>query len=203
MFLSIVDEYQIILLIIFQMLTELTINFHFETPVDSFPDFLNRVIPLKNLTTLNIKSYSLSLEPIINLICFTPNLQTLKFNFLCIVKINTKSIEQSRIFQYVSNTNKIKYLDFHSECSLERVQLIVKLFPKLEYMKIEMKKKETNEIVRFILTNNKTQKGHLFFLCMSQAPKRCLKQLNMLINLENLLDNFYMKFVNHDLYLWW
>jgi hypothetical protein len=46
--------------------------------------------------------------------------------------------------------------------------------PKLEYLKTGMKKKESNEIVRFILSNNNTQTGHLLFLCMSQAPKRSL-----------------------------
>jgi hypothetical protein len=50
--------------------------------------------------------------------------------------------------------------------------------PKFEYLQIEMKKKESNEIVRFILSNNNTQTDHLFFLCMSQEPKRCFKEFN-------------------------
>jgi hypothetical protein len=66
-----------------------------------------------------------------------------------------------------------------------------------------MKKEEIHEIVRFLLSKTTTQTQHLFFLCISEIPKRCLKELNMLIKLENLLDDYFIKFVNRDLYLWW
>ena len=38
--------------------------------------------------------------------------------------------------------------------SLESIRWIVKLFPKLEYMKICVYKTECNDTVRFILSNN-------------------------------------------------
>ncbi|CAF3926627.1 unnamed protein product [Rotaria sp. Silwood1] len=182
--------------------TRLTLTNNFETPDNLFPMILNRIIPLKNLTKIVIESFSFPLEQIINLIRFIPNLHTLKFNLLCFKKIKTNIIEQSQIFQYVSKTNKIKYLDLDDECSLERIQLIMKLFPKLEYMKIGMKKKETNEIVRFILSNNNIQTGPLTFLCMSRLPKRCLKEINILIKSENLVNDYCIKYVDRDLYLW-
>lgn len=183
--------------------TELTLTNTYAAFEDSLPQTLNCIVPLKNLTKLIIQCYYFPLEQIINLIRYTSNLHTLKFNLLCAKKIKTKVIQQSPIFQYVSNTNKIKYLDLHDDCPLERIQLIVKLFPKLEYMKIGMKKKETNEIVRFILSNNTIQTGYLTVLCLSRAPKRCLKEINMLIKLENLVGDYCIKFVNRDLYLWW
>jgi hypothetical protein len=182
---------------------ELTITHSFGATDGITPKILNRIIPLKNLTKLVIKCYGFPLEEVINLVHFTPNLHTLKFNLLCFNKIKTNVIQQSAIFQYVASTNKIKYLDLHDQCPLERVQFIVKLFPKLGYLKIGMKKKETNEIVRFILSNNNIHAGPLSFLCMSQVPKRCFKELNMLIKLENLVDDYSIKFVERDLYLWW
>ncbi|CAF1341864.1 unnamed protein product [Rotaria sordida] len=183
--------------------TQLTITNNFETLDDLFPIILNRIIPVKNLTKIVIESFSFPLEQIINLIRFTPNLHTLKFYLIFLKKIKTNIIEQSQIFQYISKTNKIKYLDLHDDCSLERIQLIMKLFPKLESMKIGMKKKETNEIARFILSNNNIQTGPLTFLCMSQVPRRCLKEINILIKSENLVNDYCIKYFDRDLYLWW
>ncbi|CAF1414823.1 unnamed protein product [Rotaria sordida] len=183
--------------------TQLTITNNFETLDDLFPIILNRIIPVKNLTKIVIESFSFPLEQIINLIRFTPNLHTLKFYLIFLKKIKTNIIEQSQIFQYISKTNKIKNLDLHDDCSLERIQLIMKLFPKLESMKIGMKKKETNEIARFILSNNNIQTGPLTFLCMSQVPRRCLKEINILIKSENLVNDYCIKYFDRDLYLWW
>jgi len=63
---------------------------------------------------------------------FTPNLYRLKFSLPCFVEINSNVTQQSQIFQYVSNINKIKYLDLHVDYTLEKIQLIVNLFSKLE-----------------------------------------------------------------------
>jgi hypothetical protein len=97
---------------------------------------------------------------IIKIIRHTPNLQILKIDIQLFVKIYPDLIEQCRTFHYVSNTNKIKYLDFHADCTLEEIQLIGNLFPKLEYLKNGMKKKEINQIIRLLLSKI----HHLFFL---------------------------------------
>ncbi|CAF4751849.1 unnamed protein product, partial [Rotaria sp. Silwood2] len=103
----------------------------------------------------------------------------------------------------VSKTNKIKHLDLRESCTLNQIQLIVKLFSQLEYLKTCMNRKEIGYITKYLLsrTNNKTQ--HLFFLCISETPKICLKELNVLIKTENLLNHYFIKFINRDLYLWW
>lgn len=45
---------------------------------------------------------------------------------------------------------------------------------------------------------------HLFFLCITNTSKTYLQKLNLLIQSENLLDDdYFIKFVDHDLYLWW
>jgi hypothetical protein len=183
--------------------TELTMNYYSKTIDHSIEKTLNHIIPLKKLTKLVIRCFIFPSEQIIKLICYTPNLHTLKIDILPFVEINPNLIQQSRTVQYVSKTNKIKHLDLRAECTLEKTKFIVHLFPKLEYLKIGLKKKERNQIVRFLLSKTNPTTCDLFFLCMSEIPKRYLKDLNMLIKLENLLDDYYMKFVNRDLHLWW
>ncbi|CAF4937477.1 unnamed protein product [Rotaria sp. Silwood1] len=187
----------------FSNVTQLTIKHYFKTSDDSIITTLNRMIPLVQLTELAIESYNFPFDEIIKLLRFTPNLYVLKLDLLSMKEIKSNFIEQSENFQYVSKINKIKNLIIREGCSLNQIQLIVNLFPQLEYLKTSMNRKEINQIIRYLLskTNNKTQ--HLFFLCISKTPKICLKELNILIKSENLLNDYFMKFINRDLYVWW
>jgi hypothetical protein len=183
--------------------TELTVEHCFKSTDDPISKALNGIVPLEKLTNIVFKCYGFSLKQIIKLLRSTPNLNILKLAFLSFNETDSKLIQQSQIFQYVSKTNKITNLDIRTDFTLGKIQLIVSLFPKLECLKIGMKKEEIHQIVRFLISKTNDKTRHLYFLRISRIPKRCLKELNLLIKSENLLDDYYIKFVNRDLYLWW
>ncbi|CAF1506325.1 unnamed protein product [Rotaria sordida] len=188
----------------FPNVTQLTIEHYFKTSSDnSISKILNRLIPLKQLTKLIIKSYDFPFIVIVKLLHFTPKLTTLKFDSFVLDEMNMKLFEQSKLFEYVSNTNTIKNLEIRNDCLFKQIQLIVNLLPKLEYFKSGMNRKEIGNIIRFLITkpNNKIQ--NLFFICISETPKICLREINLLIKLENLLNDYFIKYINRDLYLWW
>ncbi|CAF1183921.1 unnamed protein product, partial [Rotaria sordida] len=182
---------------------ELTIEENFNTLDDSISTTLNRILPLKQLTKLIINSSNFTFEQIINLIRFTPNLYVLKLDFLSFNGINLELIEQNEIFQFVSNTNKIKTIEIRESFTLENFQMIINVFLQVEYLKIVMNRNQINQIIRFLSSkiNNKTCR--LCFLCISQVPKVCLRELNVLIKSENLFKTYSIKYINRDLYLWW
>ncbi|CAF4254473.1 unnamed protein product, partial [Rotaria sordida] len=64
----------------FPNVTQLTIEHYFKTFGDSIPKTLNRLIPLKQLTKLIIKSYDFPFIVIVKLLRCTPKLTTLKFD---------------------------------------------------------------------------------------------------------------------------
>jgi len=99
--------------------------------------------------------------------------------------------------------NKIINLDLAESCTLEEIQLIVNLFPRLEYLKSEMYRKELIEITRYLLSKDNLKTNHLFFLCITQTRKIFLQKLIMLIKTEKLLESYFIKFINKDLFLWW
>ena len=164
---------------------------------------LNGILPLKQLNALIIEAVSITFEQLIKLIHCTPNLHTLKFQFILLSKSNGTLIEQNEIFQQVSNTNKITNLELHESCTLENVQMIMKLFPQVEYLKTGMNRKSIHQIIRFLFSKTNPTTRRLYFLCISQIPKVCLRELNMLMKIENLLNAYFIKYINHDLYLWW
>ncbi|CAF4187706.1 unnamed protein product [Rotaria sordida] len=184
--------------------TQLTIKHDLETFPHSISTILNRIVPLVQLTKLIfIDSYDIPFEQLIELLYFTPNLHTLKYGVIVFNEMNSKLIQQNETFQYVSMTNKIKNFEIHEICTLEEIVMIVNLFPQLEYLKTEMMRKDIELIIRFLFSKNNHQTHYLYYLCILEIPKIYLKKLNMLIKSENLLDDYSIKFINRDLYLWW
>jgi hypothetical protein len=183
--------------------TELTIQHYFETSDDSIITTLNRIVPLQQLTKLVIKSFDFPFEQILQLLHCTFNLHTLVLNSIFIQKNSLKFIKQSDTFQYVSKANKIQNVKIHHSCNLESIPLIIDLFPRMEYFQTGMVRKEIEQIVQYVLTKIDNQTPHLYFICMSKVPKRCLREIDRLIKREKLLDDYFIKFVNYDLYLWW
>ncbi len=184
---------------------ELTIKNYFRTSDDSMPTSLNCIVPLAQLTKLVIEGegYDLPFKQLVQLIGFTPNLHTLKLDLLSLDKINLNLLEKNDIFQHVSTINKIKNFEIRNWCTLENIQLIIHLFPQLEYLKTRMNGKEIGQIIRFLLSKTDHKTRRLFFLCFSEVPKICLQELHMVFKSKNLLDNYFIKFIKHDLYLWW
>ncbi|CAF3005375.1 unnamed protein product [Rotaria sp. Silwood2] len=161
------------------------------------------MIPLKQLTKLVTEHFNFSFEELVKFLPFTPNLCTLKLNYLSVKNINLNLIKESQIFQYVSSTNKIKNLDLRDCDSLNQVQLIVNLFPRLESLKIGMNKKEIEEIIKFLLSKSNIKTQHLFLLCISNVSRIYPKQLKVFIKSENLLQDYRVEYLNEDIYLWW
>jgi len=183
--------------------TELTIRYSFSKPSDnSFMTRLYRIVPLVQITKLFISLANFTVEQMIELIRLTPSLHTLRLEAVSINEISSKLIRESDLFQCVSKTNQITNFELNW-LRLQNIQFFVDLFPQLEYLKIRIDKKEIQQIIRLLFSKTNNQPQHLVFLCISQIPKRCLRELNMLIKSEHLLDDYFIKFINRNLYLWW
>ena len=61
---------------------------------------------------------------------------------------------------------------------LEEMKLIFDLFPQ----------KELQQSIRFLFPKHKKKSNRLCFICIPRLPKRCLRELNILMKSENLLD---------------
>jgi hypothetical protein len=186
----------------FPNVTNLTFDHRFDTPFRlPFVANLNRIISLSQVTTLVIECSSMWFTLLIEILRFTFNLHTLKLPYL---SIDETSIQQNEVFIFVSNTNKIKTVSFRGQCTLEKIRFLITLCPQLEHLETGMVRKELESCVRFLLsktTNIGTSR--LFFLCITTVPKLCLREVKRLIKSEKFLDDFLIKYINRDLYLWW
>ncbi len=81
--------------------------------------------------------------------------------------------------------------------------MLVHLFPQLQYLQTGMNRKEIKQIILFLLSKTNTKTSHLFYLCIKEIPKTCLQELDRLIKFENLREDYFIEFVNSNIYLWW
>jgi hypothetical protein len=133
----------------------------------------------------------------------TPNIHTLKFYSILLYRTDSVSIQQNDIFQLVSNTNAVTILTIDKEVTLEKIQLLVTLFPRLEYLTINLYKEDLESIVRFLSSKSNNNIRYLSSLCISKQRPDLIKKLRLLLESEKLFNDYIRNSIHRKLYLWW
>ena len=107
--------------------------------------------------------------------------------------------DENELFKKVSNTNMVKILIIDECCTLQKVQLLMNLFPRLKELISQMNRKEFLLIMKFLLTKTKD----LCFICVLNAPKVSLREVKKLIKDMKIINVYEINYINRKLYLWW
>ncbi|CAF3532321.1 unnamed protein product [Rotaria sp. Silwood1] len=187
----------------FRNATKLTLSHGFTESRVWLRIILQHIIPLKQLTTLIIDCDTFSFDQLIKLLRFTSNIHTLTFDSQSIDKSNSMMIQQSETFRLVSNTNNITNVTIKERYSSENTELFVALCPRMQYLTIDIYAQYLESIMRFILLKTKHNIQYLYSICIKNTRKSMIGILKTLIESEELLDNYLIKSIDSDLYLWW
>jgi hypothetical protein len=182
---------------------ELTFKDGFSTTRTSLSSILNRIIPLNHLTKLVIECHHFSFKKMIELLRFTPHLHTLIFESMPFYKNDYMSIEESETFRLVSNTNAITEVTFTDKCTLEKLQLLLTLCPRVQHLTINTLVRNLDSITRFLLNKTNPNTRRLCLLCFSRATSNWLDKLDSLISSETLIDDYTLNLVDSKLYICW
>ncbi len=187
----------------FRNVTKLTLSNTFSGSRVWLGPILKRVVPLKQLTTLVIECCDFSFEQFIKLLHSTSNIHTLIYDCQSINETNSMSIQQSEMFQLVSNTNSIRNLTIKERYSSENIKLLVALCPRMQHLTIDISSLHLESMVQFILSKSKTDIPQLCSLCTKNTRKSMVGVLKNLIESEELLDNYLIKHIDSGAYFWW
>ena len=186
-------------IILFPNVTELTVKDYGRVYSGSMSNALDHILPLKQLKKLNIDCNDFPIHQLLNLLRLTPNLRSLKWNFQSIEYSKLKFIEQSEIYRSLSKTNQIENLQILHCCWFFEVHFFAHLFPRVKSLQIGLMRKGIVQTTRCILT----EMDHLVFLHITDILRTYLQRINLLIKSEKLLDDYLIKFIDQDIYLWW
>lgn len=141
---------------------------------------------------------------LIQLLYHAPHVRTLIFDLLPLYEINDQSIQENEMFQFVSQTNIITDVTFRTLCRLDKLRVLMAFFNRMEHLTISIYAKDLKSIVGYLFNKIKDNpSSQLHALCLNGAYKIWLRRVSTLIHSEQLLKNYVLKMVNHDLYLWW
>ena len=182
---------------------ELTLLESFDVPRDSIATSLHLILPLKQLTELTLNCHNLTFEQLIELFQFTENVHTLKMISIILNGIDSVAMQQSKIFEIASKTNTVRKVIIDKTIRFEQIQLLVALFPRLEYLIIDLYKQDLKSIARHLLSKSSNNTPHLCLLCISHEREDLMEELRLFIESETLLHNYSLKVVQQNLYLWW
>ncbi|UJR20059.1 hypothetical protein I4U23_023193 [Adineta vaga] len=183
--------------------TKLTLCETFEVPRDSIVMDLNHFLPLKQLTQLFIDCHHFSFVQLIELLQFTSNVHTLKLDSIVLYRMKSNSIQQTDLSQLIAKTNIIRKVTIVKEIALEKLQLVVAVFPRIEYLTINLFKQDLPSIGQFLLSKSNNNTRYLSLLCISKQRHDLMLTMKKLIQSKKLLRDYILKVINRKLYLLW
>lgn len=183
--------------------TELIFEDSFPINQDSIATSFNGIVPLKQLTKLAIECHRFAFGKVVRLLSIIPNIHTLILKSMPVYRNEYVSIKKCAYFRSVSNTNNITNVTIEEKCTLEKLQLLVALCPRLEHLRINPHIKSLESILRFISDKTNHNTRHLFSLTFFDIERKCLNKPKHLIKSEKLLDNYSLMAIDRRVYLWW
>ena len=184
--------------------TELTLSGFFNEHIEETITNLRSILCLKNLTKLYIDSNHIHFEKILYLLHFAPHIEILKIYSIDFFIIDDRSIEESTLFQFVSNTNIVKNLTITQGCTFEQLKLVMKLFSQLQYINTDIYGDNFHSVIDLLLSKKNNKYSHpLFSLCFNTAWQDIFNDLKHLIESNKYFDDYSIMIINKILYLWW
>ncbi|UJR17949.1 hypothetical protein I4U23_004848 [Adineta vaga] len=166
---------------------------------------IHRILPLKQIQILKIEYNRLGFQIMCELLSFMPNLRTLKLRSIIFEKIDKLSIEQNEIFQLISKTNLIQHVILNEQCTLQKLELLLKLVPRVQCLQLSIQLDDMEMILEFLLNKNNKNTRHLVLLGFLSLEECYFRYLNQLIRSKTFLYDFKITYADYDnvLYMWW
>ncbi|CAF4240205.1 unnamed protein product [Rotaria sp. Silwood2] len=165
-------------------------------------DNLQYIIPWKQITKLNIDSNFFGFDDLVNMLLVMPNIDTLTYGSWTRLRDEGVSLERSERFQLVSKQNKIKSVTFECGYTLKTIKMLMNLCPQLEYLAIGTSRQSFEPTIAFLISKIKESNCHLSSLCIIGINNMWFEKLKVMIDSEKKTDEYSIKLVDSNCYLW-
>ena len=164
-------------------------------------DLINRIMPLKQLTKLSLTCENMSFKKLVEVLSYTLNLRELRFRSMLGYTQYQATINENELFQSVSKTNQIMKLDFQGETSLTKVQLFLKLCPRIQDLSMHVYRRDFEEIALFLLNPKNSQ--CLNNLSLDRGDLDPPSTASYLIRKNKFFDDYSYRAEFRGEHIWW
>jgi hypothetical protein len=171
-----------------------------------FTDNTIILLNLLRITRLDIPYSGIFVGTLIDLIHHLPNLDSVRVWSLSLLKLSCISDEQISTLCLLSKTNKITKVNIQCLTELSQLQFLIDLCPRMQYLEISyLNDIDPKPFTRFILTKYLKSVFELCILCLYIAipNDKIVEEIQDMINLEKLCDDYTIKCLYNKIYLRW
>ena len=187
----------------FPKITKLTLSVSFKDTDVSLPVIFKTILPLKQLTTLAIDHSNVCIGQVLKLLTASPNVQTLILDEQSDSEIEALLKEPSESFRLLSEKNKITTIVVKNVHQKNILEFLVMLCPRMQHLTVYVYRFSNAPILQFILSKAKSNLQDLRLLCLKGMGGFNTGKFKNLIETEELLDNYSIRVIKNELYLWW
>jgi hypothetical protein len=157
---------------------------------------LDRIMPLTKLYKLSVHCPDFSIEELMELLYFSPNIHTLIINSISSEIIDSILIQRTQTFRTIVNRNKIKNIILKENSPAQNIVFFIKLCPQLQQLTIDMSR---IDVLLFLQLNEmcNIDFGHLSFLCFLNTDGFLGKEI-----VPYLPSTYTSKTISKNLYVW-
>ncbi|CAF1373387.1 unnamed protein product [Adineta steineri] len=165
---------------------------------------LQRILSLKQIQILEILSDHICPLKMCQLLSYMPNVHTLKFRSMSFDGYGKKRFEENQLFRLISKINLIKSIHFYGKCTLQNLEIFLKLFPNLQYIETSVELQQIQLVLQYLLNQTNTNARHLKLLCFSCDGKeshyisKLIKSRLLPCDCKTMYDDQRLR-----LYIWW
>ncbi|UJR18856.1 hypothetical protein I4U23_021984 [Adineta vaga] len=164
---------------------------------------LSSILSMEQLKTLIIKCNHFPFIYLMKFLSFAFNIQTLIFQTMPLYRDNKTTLENTELFQLVSRTNSVRNLSCRNKCGIDRVELLVMLFPRLQSLEMYLEKtKDMNLILPFLFNDNNQNTQQMILLKFLNGNNHSLRYFQHLINSGMISCKWKQIFINQQFYIW-
>lgn len=153
-----------------------------------FLNELNRTIYFEQLNKLILISQNFNFNQMIKLLKILPNIQILSLS----IYSSCLSSGEENIPQIISR-GQLTYTD---------VQQLINLTPKLKSIEMNIKEKDLELIIRFLLKWKINQNHQLYLIGLRDSHSAIINRLKKVIDREELINIYSIESLSDTLYLW-
>ncbi|CAF1445618.1 unnamed protein product [Adineta ricciae] len=166
-----------------------------------FKTNLSSMISLTQLTSLSFYTSMKTIDVIIEILCLTPNVQTVTLTLTTMRAKSLPALRESLTSQHEANFNQIKSLTFKLNYTMVLIQFFMKLCPQLRHLRFGTYLSSLEPTLRYLLTE--TTEKHFSIHVSSVSAKRS-EILRALIESQELSRDYLIKIINDKFYFrWW
>ena len=139
------------------------------------------------------------MNQLLNLLQNTSNIRRLKL----LASFRCEMLGEDAHNRYETENRNGTEMPYRGLLAVKHVEAIMKVCPRLQSLEMNINENFLEQIVRMVLTQEISRIHQLCLLGFRDAHYGIIRRLDRILNIENLLKQYCIEYIQNTVYLWW